>query len=900
VGVLFISHSSQDDDKAVRVRDWLHAQGWREVFLDLDAEQGLAPGHHWQDELKRAGERCAAVLVLVSPDWLASFWCRTEFLLADQLGKRIFPIFVAPTPFDDLPIELKAKFQIADISVPEKEADGFQRLAVGLRRAGLDPDSFDWPPPGDPNRPVFRGLQALDVDDAAVFFGRDAAITKGLDELRQMRGGAPERVLVVLGASGAGKSSFLRAGLVSRLKRDEDSFQVLPIIRPGRAALTGPEGLEASLASAGALTVIAQPRDLVEAIAHVRRAGAPRPDGAAPSEAAKPATVILPVDQAEELFAPENTEGAAFCSIVAGALDTDSDVLVLLTIRSDAYARLQADPSLGAARQRLFNLAAIPAGWLKEVIEGPAKLARPPLAVEPELTQALLADLASADALPLLAFTLERLQTDYGRNGKLTVADYREKLGGIAGAIQAGVAAAIGPWPDPHRLALARRLFIPALVQIDQDGVRRRIASRRDVPAEARSLADAFVEQRILIADRRTLDGAEIETLEVAHEAILRQWPTLAAWIAEEGEALAVLAGVRSAARDWRAHQGGAAWLVHGGERLKAAQATLAREDFAGASDQAMRAYVAACRAAERRATRGRRRLQGVAAVLALVLLAGLGWAGWTYHATLGSMLTAYQRYRPFVNSAAKLAAAAPGTSFQDCGKGTNDCPVMLVVPAGQFMMGSPDSEPGRFPREGPVHPVAVRRFALSKFDVTVGEWRACVQAGGCPAIPQPDWAGDRSPVVNVSWNDARAYADWLSQMTGVAYRLPSEAEWEYAARGETTLAAPHRIYPWGDALGTDNADCQGCGSAWDARQAAPVGSFRPNAFGLYDMAGEVWQWVQDCVQKDYTAAPWCGMHSMRGGAWDQPAGSIRSAYRGGYIDYNRSPNQGLRIARTL
>ena len=169
MGVLFISHSSQDDDKAVRVRDWLHAQGWREVFLDLDAEQGLAPGHHWQDELKRAGERCAAVLVLVSPDWLASFWCRTEFLLADQLGKRIFPIFVAPTPFDDLPIELKAKFQIADISVPEKEADGFQRLAVGLRRAGLDPDSFDWPPPGDPNRPVFRGLQALDVDDAAVF-----------------------------------------------------------------------------------------------------------------------------------------------------------------------------------------------------------------------------------------------------------------------------------------------------------------------------------------------------------------------------------------------------------------------------------------------------------------------------------------------------------------------------------------------------------------------------------------------------------------------------------------------------------------------------------------------------------------------------------------------------------
>jgi formylglycine-generating enzyme required for sulfatase activity len=88
--------------------------------------------------------------------------------------------------------------------------------------------------------------------------------------------------------------------------------------------------------------------------------------------------------------------------------------------------------------------------------------------------------------------------------------------------------------------------------------------------------------------------------------------------------------------------------------------------------------------------------------------------------------------------------------------------------------------------------------------------------------------------------------------------------------------------------------------SAWDARQGAPFGSFKPNAFGLYDMDGEVWQWTQDCLQPNYNAPRWCGMHSMRGGAWDQPPGSVRSAFRGGYIDYSRSPNQGLRVARTL
>jgi len=147
MGILFISHSSLDNQRAVQVRDWLKSQGWHDIFLDLDPQLGLAPGQRWQDELKRAGENCAAVIVLVSPNWLASIWCRTEFLVADQLGKRVFPVLIAPTPFDDLPIELKAKFQLSDISSPDKELEGYQRLAIGLKRAGLDPKSFSWPPP---------------------------------------------------------------------------------------------------------------------------------------------------------------------------------------------------------------------------------------------------------------------------------------------------------------------------------------------------------------------------------------------------------------------------------------------------------------------------------------------------------------------------------------------------------------------------------------------------------------------------------------------------------------------------------------------------------------------------------------------------------------------------------
>lgn len=247
MGVLFISHSGRDNDAAIRVRDWLRAHGWGEVFLDLDPERGLAPGHSWQQELKQAGERCSGVLILLSPNWVVSRWCQTEFLVADQLGKHIFPIFVAPTSFDDLPLELKAKFQIVDLSEPGKETEGFERLAIGLKRAGLDPASFEWPPHGDPQRAIYRGLQSLEEKDAAIFFGRDSHITKALDALRRMRDGAPERMLAILGASGSGKSSFLKAGLIARLKRDEENFLVLPVIRPERAAVSGQHGLAAAL-----------------------------------------------------------------------------------------------------------------------------------------------------------------------------------------------------------------------------------------------------------------------------------------------------------------------------------------------------------------------------------------------------------------------------------------------------------------------------------------------------------------------------------------------------------------------------------------------------------------------------------------------------------------------------
>ncbi|OZB19396.1 MAG: hypothetical protein B7X53_00070 [Hyphomonas sp. 34-62-18] len=912
MGVLFISHSSQDNDQAIKVRDWLRSNGWGEVFLDLDPAHGLAPGQRWQEELKRAGENCAAVVVLVSPNWVASRWCQTEFLVADQLSKRIFPVLIAPTSFDDLPFELKAKFQLADISMPEKETEGFQSLAIGLKRAGLDPKSFDWPPPNEPNRSVYRGLQALDVQDSAIFFGRDAHITRGLDELRRLRDGAPQRILVILGASGAGKSSFLRAGLIARLKRDEENFLVLPIARPERAALSGAQGLNASVSAAlGRSTTLNGAADLAQALADLRKPVMERltrnAEAARETYAAKPPTIILPIDQAEELFDAENTERATFRDMVAGAIAQDGNALIVATIRTDSYEGLQ--KGWLPDSQAILTLPPISAGSFQQIIEAPARLATPPLTIEPALTQQLLADLSAADALPLLAFTLERLQTQNGQDGKLSLADYRDKdkLNGIEGAIQSAVNAVLGAQPSKDKLALARRLFVPALVQVDQDGVKRRVARRADLPADTHALADQFITQRLLVSDEGKI--------EVAHEAILRQWPALAGWIAEERSALVTLDGVRAAARDWRARCYEAeysekksrqrpdegSWLLHRSERLKDAQKIAARSDFAVAVDDDIRAYLTACRRAERRAAAGRLRMQVLAGILALMVL-GVGYA-YTQRDTLEPLWASWTKYRPYVVPSGTLLSATPGTTFQDCQRGSAGCPVMVVIPRGVFLMGSEQGDRDARPDEMPLHSVEVASFAVSEREITVDEWRSCVSAGAC-ATNSTLQSDGRAPVSLVSWEDARDYADWLSQMTGESYRLLNEPEWEYVARASPEHDVRTR-FSWGDDdpscdfRAANGASFAGC----ELEGPLPTGSFRSNAFGVYDMHGNVFEWTQDCFRNYATqladAENPCE-RVVRGGAWDFQARDLRAAFRYGFDQRVRMRIIGLRVARSL
>jgi hypothetical protein len=549
---LFISHSSRNNDKAIEVRDWLAANGWDDVFLDLDPERGIVAGQRWKEALQKAAHRCEVVLALVTADWLASGWCKSEIDAARLMGKKIIVSLIGIDK-SQVPVDLADEQWIDLTSDPQ----AYRRLKEGLKRAGLDALSF----PFEPGRRPYPGFAYLEEKDAAVFFGRDAQIVRGLDEIRRLVRTGVSRMLVILGASGSGKSSFLRAGLWPRLKRDDRTWLPLPIIRPERAVISGTYGLAQALQQvvneaqfADGIRQRGLPRSRADIQDFIEKTegglgklfDALRDIAQVPGlagETPPPPTIVVALDQGEELFNEEGRDEARrICDILTATLKSDPHTLGIFVVRSDSFPRLQADPSLAALPKDTFTLDMMLAGSYRAVIEEPARLIEPtPLRIDPQLTDALLKDISGQDALPLLAFALAKLYELYAADNELSLSGY-DRLGGLKGVIDTavkqafaeGVAKGDVPRDVKAQLALARAAFIPHLAQVNPGGqFVRRVAARDQIPAGARPLIDRFADQRLLIRDRRQ----DAEVIEVAHEALLRQ-PPFIEWLEEDREFL--------------------------------------------------------------------------------------------------------------------------------------------------------------------------------------------------------------------------------------------------------------------------------------------------------------------------------------------------------------------------
>jgi formylglycine-generating enzyme required for sulfatase activity len=943
MAVLFVSHSSKDDAAVVGLETWLRDHGFTDLFIDHSKIMG---GEKWAQALRDAAGACRVIVFLVTEHWLASDECFGEFKAAWYMGKRIIPLLAlqqANPALADRLAKVLAEDQGFDVAPClneqgqldlARDAQIEQRLEAGLRaagaltRVGLDPEAFAI----DRNlRPLpFPGLASFGDDDAdaALFYGRTREIAEVLEEMRKVRAERDLRPFVILGASGAGKSSLLKAGIIPRLRREAPAWLPLRAFRPGGDPLLNfAEALARTMADFGNVEAYGAIRDrLFAAWTNAERenkeltaSGRAALESTLEAEGSKlrtisnrdGATILISVDQAEELARAEGDGAEALAEYLQTALGSATSPWQLaFTIRTDSFSELQRHRRFQNLKARGYDLRAVPVFRFESVVVEPAK--RYGVQIDEELVSALINDAPDEDALPLLAFTLQRLWDRYAASGAITKDNYAS-VGGLKQLIEDAAERALRgiapeqdvplpPAPPPQqRVELAAATFVPGLAQLnDQGAVIRRPAPWSGFTAEQQQLLQSFDQWRLVVRKAAEAAGG---TVEVAHEALFREWTRLKNWLEPQRTTLEALRSLQLDALTWDRNGRDQDFLNHRGKRLAEATMFTGTESYRRRLGAVEFAYLAACRQAERLAQQQSWRVQTLVGILFVGIVAGI--ATWWNQDRLGQWLYAVENVHTL--TAAQERALKPGDGFNEC----TNCPEMIVVPAGSFTMGSPASEHGRESNEGPQHTVTiVRAFAVAKFELTFAEWDTCVANRGCNVYRPNDegWGRGRQPVVNVDWNDAQAYVAWLSQLTGKTYRLLSEAEYEYAMRAGTTTA-----YPWGDDItlnGQAMANCDRCGSRWDGGQTAPVGSFPPNKFGLYDMVGNVEEWTEeDCYHDDYNGAPtdgspWTGGDRIyrvsRGGSWSDLPRFLRSANRDRVTPDLRSYVSGFRVARTL
>jgi formylglycine-generating enzyme required for sulfatase activity len=903
----FLSYNSQD----LALMQSLQAALRRK---DPDAKIFFAPkslraGGHWLPQVALAIAESTIFVLLVGENGLGA-WQVDEYYEARDRRIPIVLVLLEGLAAPGLPF-LR---QLHWIVTTDPSSDhSLSRL--------LDAAAGDTTQPGELWRYTspYRGLAAMTEADSDYFFGRDRETVEVIEALATQSGRLP----ILLGNSGVGKSSLAQAGVLGALKRQAwpvrsstdvpwpDRFHdsrrwCFLTMKPGAEPIRSLVGAffdtwqfaaadpERTKHQNGWVELLRDGKgrlgDLLEA---TERRYKELSQGTAPA-------FLLYIDQGEELYVrSDQREQRRFSTVVAEALGHPRFV-GLMSLRADFLGELQKDEPLYAT-YRHIGVPPLREAAFREVVSRPAEL----LAAKFE-TDHLAADIArqaaeestkDAGALPLLSYLLDDMWTKMVRRGDGVLRLPRAAID--LGAVLVERANEFLSQRPQSEHTLRRVLTLKlATVREDAEPTRRR-APRSDFTDEEWRLVCELADHPNRLLVTATPDGGETYA-EVAHEAIFRRWEKLREWIAAEREFLAWKTGLEAARRAWQStpdRSKNDALLMGAG--LTQAQTWWAKraEDIPDADRQ----FIELSRRTAAR--RRRRRVYALVAQLPIVVIVAL-LAFWYHEWIMGSYFW-LANVRGHAPSAEVVRALKPGQSFWECAKSEDDyskyCPEMVVVPAGKFMMGSPGSEKDRRENEGPAHEVLIDKpFAVSKFEITWDQWTACQWGGGCIIVPFERQEG-KFPAHSVTWLDALSYVKWLSRVTGQEYRLLTESEWEYAARAGTST-------PW--SFGDDEAML--VDYAWYAKNSDShnheVGQKKPNAFGLYDMHGNVWEWVEDCYHDSYAEPPvdgssWdtedCSTLVVRGGSSQNDSHDLRSARRGG-LGSLRQANVGFRVARTL
>lgn len=605
MSTIFISHSTKDHADTEAMARWLKQQRHTSYFIDYDEQSGIRAGTDWAQVLYQRLRQCQAVIALVTPNWLESKWCFGEMVMARENGKPIFPIKLKPCELPGLLSDL----QSIDLTV-DKES-GYRRLAAGLKQQGLDPADVFNP---DPTRPPYPGFPAFEEPDAAVFFGRSAEILlarEAFEGLRRHSRDVP-RLVLVLGSSGSGKSSLVRAGLIPRLKKDEKNWLPLRPLRP-QDELSPLDALAFAIADTYKDLRLPCDSDLLRSRLHSAAESIPvnREEllkiarELASAADRRDATVLVTVDQAEELLNSGSLgTGKTFLQFLGASLSAgDRHLMAVATLRSDSFGVFQNRvASLNPAyrvglEHRPLTVEPIPIERYAHLIEGPARLTG--LDLEDRLVRGLVNDAGQPDSLPLLAFTLRRLydlhfeRPQVNRSAILTLQEY-EELGGLAGVVKNAADRILKESGlSEEEINALRKAFIPGLVSANESGsYSRRRAFLDELPPEFHDLLGKFVEARLLVRD---VDKRGRTTLEVAHEALLRTWPALTSWLIEDRDKLRQHNAIVRAAKEWDESGRKTDLLVHRDGRLKDAAQLISERRFAFVPESVEHTYLGAC-----------------------------------------------------------------------------------------------------------------------------------------------------------------------------------------------------------------------------------------------------------------------------------------------------------------
>ncbi|CAG0906977.1 unnamed protein product [Cyprideis torosa] len=938
---VFLSYSRTNLDTAIAMRSALEQAGIS-TFRDEDS---IRVGDNWMNRLQTTLQDCSAFVLLIGRDGVQR-WVMAETQIAmirhfspHDAAQRlaIFPVLLPDGDVHSLPPFLSL-FQIQRWQPGEPLPEDF---LDAIRKQETLPDNhirFEGCP--------FLGLSAFQREHAGLFFGRRQETFEALGMLGAQQAANPEQIhqdgqynrwLQIEGNSGAGKSSLVNAGM-------------LPLVEQG--ALWSRTGFE-QWKIIGPLMPGEHPlRQLAEAVEHALVPEAAARDSGQRYRSfqndeqalvmrlrdfnASDTAFLLVVDQFEELFTfAEKTEKLQFDLQLYHALrDKDCPLFLVNTVRIDFLEGFEQLPLLSELYNRhckRYLLKTISQSGLREVIEQPAQLAGLDVS---QVTTAILQDAREEPgALPLVENALRVLWEE--RRGEVLSGQLYEDKGGIAGLLEEQADALLRRLDSELNGRADALELLLALTRVNDEGrhTRRRLALGEARLAAGGKKADAARGQQIIeylsghsanshgqrqhngtlrlvsvVNDdgREGGDAGKGATVDLIHETLIRPkgkdkatgklvgyWKTLYSYIEANRDRGFYRDQLQRQAEDWGQRKGLGRWRKLAGWGELRAYRKLRPDKGSVEARFLRRSRVVGW-------------LKGGALALVVAFVGESYW--WTLqHDMPPSYMLTQQQFR-----------------LMEWGLLGEDLPIMveIALPEGQIRVGEYDNAVGeavnrQLQAQGLAaainigYPATVamldKPYALGKYEVTYQQYDYYVWTQryhnahpDFPAGPPNEKVrGDRA-VVNVSWNDANGYLDWLSNKTGAVYRLPTETEWEWAARGGTETG-----YWWGDEVGENKANCLNCGSEWDNKRVAPVGSFAANPFGLHDTAGNVWEWTCSEWQADFSGAETecqapdtTGSRVLRGGSWSINSVFARASARSGIDTDDRSPGLGFRVLR--